>query len=161
MGSLFLLSFSGAPVGHFLSMIMLFPAFSNAHADRLVFLGLLLYILFSPAYKIAIWDELGEEPENYFRKDFGSSLKKPGGQKWKECRWTEKKNSPSWNNIISPSLTNNFTFIPVFNTVALSLHTSSIGYFWMVIYRLYNKSYRALKPYPNMEYRSLFPTLLY
>ena len=88
-----------------------------------------LAILFSPAYKIAIWEELGGEPEKDFRKGFGSSLKKPRWQKWKECRWTEKKNSPSWNNIISPSLTNNFTFIPVFNTVALSLHTSSIGYF--------------------------------
>jgi len=62
-------------------MIMLFPAFSNAHADRLVFLGLLLYILFSPADKIAIWEELGGEVEKDFGKGFGSSLKKPGGQK--------------------------------------------------------------------------------
>ena len=33
--------------------------------------------------------------------------------------------------------------------------------FWMVIYLLYNKSYRALKPYPNMEYRHYFGSLLY
>ena len=69
-------------------MIMLFPAFSNARRkDRgmlsVVFrpFPLLLYILFSPADKIAIWDELGGEVEKDFRKGFGSSLKKPGGQK--------------------------------------------------------------------------------